>query len=247
MEWNLLLGGEHPNDERLGYTWLEFGRLDDGGARLLHDRLRDEGREGSRNRRPLVLRHRPARRRGLDARRRHRRRAYGRPAGGNDRLARRAAPAGARPPSRGRRAVVRARRLALRRADRLADQDPRAAAVQAPGRARPLRRADRRAASARPGADRRRRRGVPRAGGGRRAARRDDRRARRLAAVPDDVPCVRAHGDPSPGRPGAAGADGVRPCQPRARPTPTSSSPARRPSWRRHTGRWGSCAPSRPA
>ncbi len=32
MEWNLLLGGEHPNDERLGYAWLEFGRLGDGGA-----------------------------------------------------------------------------------------------------------------------------------------------------------------------------------------------------------------------
>ena len=26
MEWNLLLGGKHPNSERLGYTWLEFGR-----------------------------------------------------------------------------------------------------------------------------------------------------------------------------------------------------------------------------
>jgi uncharacterized protein (TIGR02680 family) len=26
MEWNLLLGGEHPHNERLGYTWLEFGR-----------------------------------------------------------------------------------------------------------------------------------------------------------------------------------------------------------------------------
>ena len=32
MEWNLLLGGEHPNDERLGYTWLEFGRRGDDGA-----------------------------------------------------------------------------------------------------------------------------------------------------------------------------------------------------------------------
>ena len=33
MEWNLLLGGEHPNPERLGYTWLEFGRRDaDGNA-----------------------------------------------------------------------------------------------------------------------------------------------------------------------------------------------------------------------
>ncbi|MGW6799198.1 TIGR02680 family protein [Streptomyces sp. NPDC055039] len=29
MEWNLLLGGEHPHTERLGYTWIEFGRLDE--------------------------------------------------------------------------------------------------------------------------------------------------------------------------------------------------------------------------
>ncbi|MFG2085492.1 TIGR02680 family protein [Spirillospora sp. NPDC048824] len=27
MEWNLLLGGKHPHPERLGYTWLEFGRV----------------------------------------------------------------------------------------------------------------------------------------------------------------------------------------------------------------------------
>ncbi|WP_171162530.1 TIGR02680 family protein [Streptomyces sp. I05A-00742] len=26
MEWNLLLGGRHPYPERLGYTWIEFGR-----------------------------------------------------------------------------------------------------------------------------------------------------------------------------------------------------------------------------
>jgi uncharacterized protein (TIGR02680 family) len=26
MEWNLLLGGKHPHPERVGYTWLEFGR-----------------------------------------------------------------------------------------------------------------------------------------------------------------------------------------------------------------------------
>ena len=32
MEWNLLLGGEHPHDERLGYAWLEFGRRGEGGA-----------------------------------------------------------------------------------------------------------------------------------------------------------------------------------------------------------------------
>ncbi|MQA61603.1 MAG: TIGR02680 family protein [Actinophytocola sp.] len=31
MEWNLLLGGEHPYPERLGYTWVEFGRIDDDG------------------------------------------------------------------------------------------------------------------------------------------------------------------------------------------------------------------------
>lgn len=35
MEWNLLLGGEHPNGERLGYSWLELGRLaEDGEARF---------------------------------------------------------------------------------------------------------------------------------------------------------------------------------------------------------------------
>ncbi|MFJ9519492.1 TIGR02680 family protein [Kitasatospora sp. NPDC101801] len=32
MEWNLLLGGEHPHPERLGYTWIEFGRLDEHGT-----------------------------------------------------------------------------------------------------------------------------------------------------------------------------------------------------------------------
>jgi uncharacterized protein (TIGR02680 family) len=30
MEWNLLLGGRYP--DRLGYTWIEFGRLDDDGG-----------------------------------------------------------------------------------------------------------------------------------------------------------------------------------------------------------------------
>jgi uncharacterized protein (TIGR02680 family) len=32
MEWNLLLGGKHPSPERLGYTWLEFGRRADDGT-----------------------------------------------------------------------------------------------------------------------------------------------------------------------------------------------------------------------
>ncbi|MGH3626454.1 MAG: TIGR02680 family protein, partial [Sciscionella sp.] len=32
MEWNLLLGGAHPHPERLGYTWLEFGRIDEDGT-----------------------------------------------------------------------------------------------------------------------------------------------------------------------------------------------------------------------
>jgi hypothetical protein len=32
MEWNLLLGGRHPHSERLGYTWLEFGRRGPDGA-----------------------------------------------------------------------------------------------------------------------------------------------------------------------------------------------------------------------
>lgn len=31
MEWNLLLGGVHPHTERLGYSWVEFGRLADDG------------------------------------------------------------------------------------------------------------------------------------------------------------------------------------------------------------------------
>ncbi len=31
MEWNLLLGTEFPHSERLGYTWLEFGRIDEDG------------------------------------------------------------------------------------------------------------------------------------------------------------------------------------------------------------------------
>jgi uncharacterized protein (TIGR02680 family) len=31
MDWNLLLGDEHPNNERLGYSWLEFGRIDESG------------------------------------------------------------------------------------------------------------------------------------------------------------------------------------------------------------------------
>lgn len=34
MDWNLLLGGEHPNPERLGYTWLELGRRDADGVAL---------------------------------------------------------------------------------------------------------------------------------------------------------------------------------------------------------------------
>jgi len=32
MEWNLLLGGRH--EERMGYTWLEFGRVAENGERL---------------------------------------------------------------------------------------------------------------------------------------------------------------------------------------------------------------------
>ncbi|WP_051451509.1 TIGR02680 family protein [Actinospica robiniae] len=34
MEWNLLLGGRHPHDERTGYAWLEFGRIDEDGREL---------------------------------------------------------------------------------------------------------------------------------------------------------------------------------------------------------------------
>ena len=31
MEWNLLMGGEYAASERVGYSWLEFGRLDEDG------------------------------------------------------------------------------------------------------------------------------------------------------------------------------------------------------------------------
>jgi uncharacterized protein (TIGR02680 family) len=31
MEWNLLLGGQHPHSDRLGYTWIEFGHRDPAG------------------------------------------------------------------------------------------------------------------------------------------------------------------------------------------------------------------------
>ena len=64
MEWNLLLGGKHPSPERLGYTWLEFGRrAADGTDRVPHHRLRAEGRRRPRHRAALVLRHQPAGRR----------------------------------------------------------------------------------------------------------------------------------------------------------------------------------------
>ena len=64
MEWNLLLGGKHPSSERLGYTWLEFGRRAPTANRgVHHDRLRAEGRRRARDRAALVLRHQPAPRR----------------------------------------------------------------------------------------------------------------------------------------------------------------------------------------
>ncbi|MFE3642976.1 TIGR02680 family protein [Streptomyces sp. NPDC059169] len=33
MEWNLLLGGDHPHPERLGYTWIEFGHVEESTGR----------------------------------------------------------------------------------------------------------------------------------------------------------------------------------------------------------------------
>ena len=32
MEWNLLLGGEHRTPSGSGYTWMEFGRVQDDGT-----------------------------------------------------------------------------------------------------------------------------------------------------------------------------------------------------------------------
>ena len=64
MEWNLLLGGEHPHPERLGYTWIEFGRLDENGAaRYTTLGCGLKAVSGPGHRPALVLRHRPADRR----------------------------------------------------------------------------------------------------------------------------------------------------------------------------------------
>ena len=61
MEWNLLLGGEHPHPERLGYAWLEFGRRDeDGTSAFCTLGLRAEGGAATAGSRGLVLRHRAA-------------------------------------------------------------------------------------------------------------------------------------------------------------------------------------------
>ena len=65
MEWNLLLGGRHPIPERLGYTWLEFGRrAADGTTEFRTIGCGLKAVAGPRHRAPLVLRHDPARRRG---------------------------------------------------------------------------------------------------------------------------------------------------------------------------------------
>jgi len=49
FEWNLLMG---KYDDRLGYTWIEFGRRDDAGCGPLpHTRLRRARGERERHRR----------------------------------------------------------------------------------------------------------------------------------------------------------------------------------------------------
>ena len=60
MEWNLLLGGEHPNPDRHGYTWMEFGRRGDDGPEFCTIGCGHEGGPGARDHRALVLCHRPA-------------------------------------------------------------------------------------------------------------------------------------------------------------------------------------------
>ena len=65
MEWNLLLGGAHPYPERLGYTWIEFGRVDDHGEQHFRTpRLWPEGCLRPGGGMQLVLRHVPPGRRG---------------------------------------------------------------------------------------------------------------------------------------------------------------------------------------
>ena len=179
MEWNLLLGGEHPHDERLGYAWLEFGRRGEDGAAFCtigcgmkavkgrgiaaHWFFVTDQRVGE----DLAL---------VDA--------TG-VALTADRLEDAIGPRGSvHRRARDYRRAVDERLFGLGdlrygalidllikiRAPQLSKRpDERGLSAALTGRA----------AAARPGADRRRRRGVPRAGGGRRAARRDDRGARR--------------------------------------------------------------------
>ena len=70
MEWNLLLGGKHPSPERLGYTWLEFGRRgadgpdgSEGTAEFCTIGCGLKAVAGRGHRTALVLRHQPAPRR----------------------------------------------------------------------------------------------------------------------------------------------------------------------------------------
>ena len=200
MEWNLLLGGEHPNDERLGYAWLEFGRRGDDGAAFCTIGCGMKAVKG----------------RGIAA---HWFFVTDQRAGEEltlvdatgvaltaDRLQDAIGPRGSvHRRARDYRRAIDERLFGLGdlRYGALIDLLIRIRAPQL------SKRPDERGlsaaltgalATARPGADRRRRRGVPRAGGGRRAARCDDRSARRVGAVPDDVPRVRAHRLAPPGR-----------------------------------------------
>ena len=194
MEWNLLLGGEHPHagTARLhlaGVRPPRRGRR----AGVPHDRLRAQGGDRARHRRHWFF--------VTDQR-----------VGGDlalvDATGHRAdAASGWRTRSAGggvvhdrardyRRAVDEALfGLGEQRYGALVDlliQLRAAAAVQAPERARAVRRAHRGAAAAGPGAGRRRRRGVPRPGGGSHAARGDGRGPRRRERRSCALPPVRA-------------------------------------------------------
>src|SRR5215469_7024144 len=119
MEWNLLLGGRHPHPERLGYTWLEFGRCAaDGSAefRTIGCGLKAVTGRGIARHWFFVTAQRVGADQGEAAR--------------GDRRARDGVRPGRRLQAGGRRGPVRARRAPLRGADQPADPAPAAAAVQ---------------------------------------------------------------------------------------------------------------------
>ena len=191
MEWNLLLGGDHPHPERLGYTWVEFGRRDgDGTAQYctIGCGLKAVSGRGIARHWYFVTSRRP----GGDLRlvdatgsalTRDRLRTY------STRTGRSRPRAGLS--AGGRREAV---RLGEQRYGALVDLLVRSGNrnCRSDRTRRPCRRTDGVAAATGPGRGRRRRGGVSQSGGGSRSTVGDDRGARRRGVVPEALPPLRA-------------------------------------------------------